>query len=120
MEDGPTVDSTQIVPNTKPLCQQQQQVPLLYNFSKVVTLRTKNLIAANGPTVDSTQIVPNTKPLCQQQQQQQQVPLLYHFSKVVTLRTKNLIAAKEATFVYHTVTHDLSFKTADCSMKLIS
>jgi hypothetical protein len=72
----------------------------------------------DGPTVDNTQIVPNTKPLCQQQQQQ--VPLLYHFSKVVTLRTKNLIATKEATFVYHTVTHDLSFKTADCSMELIS
>jgi hypothetical protein len=31
-----------------------------------------------------------------------------------------LIAAKEATFAFHTAAHDLSFKTANCSTKLIS
>lgn len=31
-----------------------------------------------------------------------------------------LIAAKEATFAFHTAAHYLSFKTADCSSKLIS
>ena len=31
-----------------------------------------------------------------------------------------LIAAKEATFAYHSAVHNLSFKTADCSSKLIS
>ena len=31
-----------------------------------------------------------------------------------------MMAAKEATFAYHTASHDFSFKSADCSSKLIS
>ena len=31
-----------------------------------------------------------------------------------------LIAAKEATFAYHSAVHNISFKTADCSAKLIA
>ena len=30
------------------------------------------------------------------------------------------MAAKEATFAYHTASHDFSFKSADCSSKSIS
>lgn len=31
-----------------------------------------------------------------------------------------VIAAKEATFAFHTAMHDMSFKTSDCTSKLIS
>ena len=31
-----------------------------------------------------------------------------------------LVAAKEATFAYHCAVHNISFKTADCSSKLIA
>ena len=46
---------------------------------------------------------------------------LDNFFKKTLLDDGNmLIAAKEATFAYHSAVHNLSFKTADCSSKLIS
>jgi hypothetical protein len=52
-----------------------------------------------------------------------QPPVLKKFSffkSVYPVDKDLLIAAKEATFAFYTAAHDLSFRTADCSSKLIS
>lgn len=42
------------------------------------------------------------------------------FKNVEPAENELSIAAKEATFAFHTAAHDISFKTSDCSSKLIS